>query len=161
MVIIVMGVAAAGKTTVGRLLAEQLGWAFFDADDFHPKGNIDKMRAGQPLTDVDRAPWLAALRVLIADCLRRDRPAVLACSALKAAYRARLRVDPRRVFFVFLTADVELLKARLATRRGHFLPATLLDSQLADLEAPHDGIRVDAALPPPDVVRQVRKRLGL
>ncbi len=155
MVIVVMGVTGAGKTTVGRLLAAQLGWVFFDADDFHPKANVEKMRVGQPLTDTDRAPWLAALRVLIADCLRQGRNAVIACSALKAAYRVCLQVDVRQVVFVFLAGDPDLVRARLRVRRGHFMPASLLDSQIALLEEPADGVRVDLALPPEKIVAKV------
>lgn len=161
MVIVVMGVAGAGKTTVSRLLAGQLGWAFFDADDFHPKANVEKMRMGQPLTDIDRSPWLAALRVLIADCLRQRRNAVIACSALKASHRARLRVDEKQVPFVFLTGDPDLILSRLAARQSHFMPASLLQSQLALLEEPADGIRVDIALPPGEIVAKVRQALGL
>lgn len=161
MVIVVMGVTGAGKTTVGRLLAAQLGWAFFDADDFHPKPNVEKMRAGQPLTDADRAPWLAAVRVLIADCLRQGRNAVIACSALKASYRARLQVDPNRVAFVFLTGDPDLLRARLRARQGHFMPAALLDSQISLLEEPPEGVRVNIALLPGEIVAKVRETLRL
>lgn len=161
MVIVVMGVMGAGKTTVGRLLAAQLGWVFFDADDFHPKANLEKMRIGQPLTDADRAPWLAALRVLIADCLRQRRNAVIACSALKAAYRTHLQVDVKQVVFVLLTGDPNLVRARLSARKGHFIPASLLESQIALLEEPPDALRVDWALPPGEIVTKVRESLGL
>lgn len=161
MVIIVMGVTGAGKTTIGRLLAAQIGWPFFDADDFHPKANLEKMRRAEPLTDADRKPWLAALRVLIADFVRRDRDAVIACSALKAEYRARLRVDAEQVVFVYLTGDPDLVRARLAARQGHFMPAALLESQMALLEPPTDGVRVDLALAPAAIVQNIREALRL
>ncbi len=159
MVIIIMGVTGAGKTTLGRLLAAQLGWLFFDADDFHPKANVEKMHRGQSLTDADRVPWLAALRVLIADCVQRRRDTVIACSALKADYRARLRVDAEQVVFVYLAGDPALIRSRLAARQGHFMSGALLDSQLALLEPPTDGVCVDVALAPRTIVENIREAL--
>jgi gluconokinase len=161
MVIIIMGVTGAGKTTIGHLLAARLGWPFFDADYFHPKVNIEKMRTGQPLTDADRAPWLAALRVLITDYVQRGRDAVIACSALKAEYRARLRVNAEQVVFVYLAGDPALVRSQLAARQGHFMPAALLDSQMALLEPPTDGVCVNLALAPATIVENIREALGL
>lgn len=166
-VVLVSGVSGAGKTTLSRALAAALGWRFADADDFHPPANIAKMRAGLPLDDTDRAPWLRALRAEIDQHLAQGAPLVLACSALKQAYRATLlggdRVggDPGRVRLVFLAASRELLAARLATRAGHYMPPSLLDSQLATLEPPTDALHVDAALPTEAQVAAVRAALGL
>lgn len=154
-----MGVAASGKTTVGSLLAERLGWPFFDADHFHPESNLSKMRGGMALSDADRLPWLERLRELIADCLGRNRSAVLACSALKESYRRTLAGDDPRVRFVYLQATPEVLAQRLEQRTGHFFTRTLLDSQLSTLEAPADAIIVDASRTPEEIVREVRERL--
>jgi gluconokinase len=149
-VIVVMGVAGAGKTTVGRALAASLGRAFHDADDFHPAANVARMRAGIALTDADRAPWLDALRALVARCLTDGTPAVLACSALREAYRSAL---------VPVGAE-----RRLAARANHYMPASLLDSQFATLEAPTElsraALRVDAEWPVDAVVAEVRQAFG-
>ncbi|MCP3136236.1 gluconokinase [Pyxidicoccus xibeiensis] len=161
MVVIVMGVSGAGKTTVGRALAEALGWRFVDADDLHPKANVEKMAAGVPLTDEDRWPWLAAIRQVMADALARGEDLVLANSALKKAYRDRLAVDPERVRFVYLDAPREVLAHRLSQRQGHFMPPSLLDSQLATLEPPLHALIVDVTPPPPEVVKAIRRGLGL
>jgi gluconokinase len=161
MVIVMMGVTGTGKTRVGRLLASQLGWAFYDADDYHSRTSIEKMRAGALLTDEDRAPWLARLHDLVAACVERGENVVLACSALKAAYRDRLRVDAQQVVFVYLNGDPALIAARLAARRGHYMPASLLASQLAILEQPTEGVRVDIAATPETIVRRVRQALRL
>lgn len=141
--LIVTGVAGAGKTTLGRALAEALGWPFLDADDWHTPQAKAAMAAGVALTDADRAPWLAQLNAL----LRRHLPCVLACSALKQAYRAQLAagVDPAPLF-VFLHADRALIAARLAGRSGHFFAPELADSQFATLEPPTDALTVGADL---------------
>jgi gluconokinase len=158
-----MGVAGAGKTAVGRAVADSLGWTFLDADDFHPAANVAKMRAGVPLTDDDRAPWLAALRDLLERSLAADECVVLACSALKAAYREAL--IPSRgadaMIVVFLDVAPAVARERLAARRGHYMPALLVESQFAALEEPSDraALRVDAALPVPDIVEQVARAL--
>jgi carbohydrate kinase (thermoresistant glucokinase family) len=133
-VVVVMGVAGSGKTTVGQALAERLGWDFGEADALHPAANVAKMASGQPLTDADRRPWLALVRAWIDERVAAGRPGVITCSALKRAYRDVLR-DPH-VVFVHLTGARDELAARLAARRGHFMPSALLDSQLADLEPP-------------------------
>ena len=160
MVIVVMGVSGSGKTTVGSLLAQQLGWEFADADDYHPAANIEKMRDGIPLTDADRLPWLERLRSLIAGWITTGTGAVLACSALKQNYRERLRVgEPVR--FVYLKASAEVLSQRLLERHGHYMKRQMLESQLATLEEPGDAIVVNANATPENMVREIRKDLGL
>ncbi|PTL79909.1 gluconokinase [Vitiosangium sp. GDMCC 1.1324] len=161
MVVIVMGVSGSGKTTVGKRLAEVLGWRFVDADDVHPPGNIAKMTAGIPLTDEDRAPWLARLRDVVQRALESGESLMLACSALKRPYRELLTVDPRQVRWVYLHAPRELIAERLKQRRGHYMPSTLLDSQLAALEAPEDALSVDVSADPDAVVDTVLRGLGL
>ncbi|WP_081426837.1 gluconokinase [Sorangium cellulosum] len=161
MIVLVMGVSGAGKTTVGQRLARDLGWEFVDADDLHPPTNVEKMRAGKPLDDQDRAPWLAALSACIRRLLDEGREAVIACSALKAAYRAQLLVDPARMRLVHLTGDPSLIAARLAARSNHFMPAGLLSTQLAALEPPEDALRVDVGGTPDEIAADVRRALGL
>lgn len=131
-----MGVSGCGKSTVGRALAARLGWAYRDGDDLHPASNVAKMAAGHPLTDEDRAPWLRAIRSLLDELAAAGSDGVVACSALRRAYRDVLRDGPGEVRFVFLDVDPEVLAARLAHRSGHFMPRTLLASQLAMLEPP-------------------------
>ena len=160
LVVVLMGVAGVGKTTIGRRLAAALGWEFHDADDFHPPANVAKMRAGVALDEADRAPWLTRLRALVRDVGRRGGRAVLACSALRRAHRARLMVPGVNVRFVHLTADPGLLRARLGARRDHYMPATLLDSQLATLEPPDDAPTIDAAGEPDAIVDAIRRALG-
>ena len=160
-VIVVMGVAGSGKTSHGRALAAALGWDFADADDFHPPGNVAKMSAGSPLDDADRAPWLAALRAEIERRLAADRPLVLACSALKQAYRDALWADRPRMRLVFIDGPRELLAARLGARSGHFMPAALLDSQLAALERPSDAVCINLSDTTEAQVSAVRSALGL
>lgn len=156
MFIIVAGVSGVGKTTVGRLLAEDLGWTFYEGDDFHPAANIEKMRRGEALTDADRQPWLETLRALIETALQRQEDGVLACSALKRSYRQRLRVSDQ-VLFVHLAAAPALIRRRLEQRSGHFMNASLAQSQLATLETPQRALLLDASLPPAALVQQVRQ----
>ena len=158
MVIILMGVAGSGKTTIGRELAGELGWKFYDADDYHPRSNVEKMSRGVPLDDADRAPWLERLRELIESCLARGENAVLACSALKESYRRMLLVDDR-VGLVYLKGDRELLLKRLSERHGHYMKPEMLDSQFAALEEPEGGLTVDVAAPPAEVVAEIEDRL--
>ena len=158
-VVVVMGVAGSGKTTVGAALAAALGWRFVDADDHHSPESVAKMARGEPLNDSDRWPWLDRLRAIIDAALAGGGGLVLACSALKASYRARLAGG--RVRFVHLAGTPELFRARLATRPGHFMKSEMLDSQLSTLEVPSDAITVNAAQPVPDVVAQARATLGV
>jgi len=158
-VLLVMGVAGSGKTTIGHSLAAALGARFFDADDFHSPQNIQKMKCGEPLDDADRAPWLAALRDLVGDVLAARGRAVLACSALKQAYRQLLRVDAKHVPVVFLNGSRQLIAARLRERQGHFAPESLLASQLAALEPPEDALEVDISATPTEVLRTILEQL--
>ena len=154
MIVLLMGVSGAGKTTVGTMLASQLGWEFADADDYHPAANVEKMRNGIPLTDADREPWLESLRSLMVTWIAAGKSAVLACSALKQAYRDRLTVGAVRV--VYLKADRELLRERLLLRRGHYMKEGMLESQIATLEEPADAIVLDAGSPVEDIVRAIQ-----
>lgn len=163
MIVILMGVTGSGKTTVGRRLAEALGWSFYDADDFHPPANVAMMRAGIPLTDKEREPWLAALAALIRDLLIAGQSAALACSALKAAYRARLtaaaEANPDAVQFVYLRIPLAVAEQRLSERHAHFMPATLVPSQFATLEEPDDAIVIDAQFAPDAIVAAIQQAL--
>lgn len=161
MIVILFGVTGAGKTVVGRLLAQELGWAFYDGDTFHAPSSVEKMRAGVPLSDKERWPWLDALRDLIAGCLATGENAVLACSALKAAYREHLRIN-ERVRLVYLKGDFQLIAMRLQERKGHFMDPMLLESQFETLEEPDgEAVVVDVAGSPPEIVREIRTRLGV
>ena len=155
-----MGVAGAGKTTVGRALSADLDWPFVDADDLQSRENVAKMQRGEPLTDSDRAPWLASVRALLVRAIDRREPLVIACSALKHAYRESLQQGLRGVRFVYLAAGRELLDQRLKVRVGHFAGPGLLASQLADLEEPHGAITVPAGDDPRTIVRTIRRELG-
>lgn len=157
MIVVVMGVSGSGKTTVGRALAQRLRWPFHDADDFHSQANVDKMARGVPLIDADREPWLASLQGLLRQI--GDRHAVLACSALRSAFRQRLASAGHDVRFVYLKASKEVLAQRLAQREGHYMPVSLLQSQLDTLEEPGDAIVVDAALPVDDIVERIADAL--
>jgi gluconokinase len=159
-VILLMGVSGSGKTTVERLLALELGWEFADGDDYHPAANVEKMRNGIPLTDADRAPWLDTLRAFIAGWIAAGKNAVLACSALKQAYRESLRVAPE-VQVVYLRGTPELLRERLRARAGHFMTERMLESQLAALEEPEDAVVVDVDRSPAEIVAEILARLGL
>ncbi|HZH29612.1 MAG TPA: gluconokinase [Pyrinomonadaceae bacterium] len=160
MFVVLMGVAGSGKTTIGRALAAELGWKFYDADDFHPPASVAKMARGIPLEDADRLPWLEKLGALVRDCLAQGESAALACSALKAAYRHRLMLD-ERVKLVYLKGNFDLIQKRLARRRGHFMPAAMLESQFAALEEPPAEFHVNIAATPDEIVRAIRLRLGL
>ena len=163
MIVIVFGVSGAGKTTIGKLLAQELGWRFYEADDFHSQANIEKMRSGIPLTDEDRWPWLENLRQLIKHSLEAGENAVLACSALKRAYRERLGVSDE-VRFVFLRGDYALIEKQLRQRRGHFMNPELLRSQFTDLEEPkpdEDVITVELGRTPEEIVEEIKTKLHL
>jgi gluconokinase len=160
MIVIVMGVVGAGKTTVGRLLAEQSGWEFSDADDFHPPSNVEKIRHGISLNDDDRKPWLDSLRKAITQWIDEQRNVVLACSALKRSYRQELDVGPE-VRFVYLKGSADLIADRLRSRQGHFAGEQILASQFADLEEPNEAVTVQIAATPEQIVAEIRKKLGL
>lgn len=161
MVVIIFGVSGAGKTTVGKRFARDLGWHFYEADDFHSRANIDKMKRGIPLSDQDRQPWLARLREVIERCHANEN-AVLACSALKRKYRRYLRVNAD-VKFVFLRGNYELVRKQLARRRGHFMRPELLKSQFEALEEPgpeEHAIVIQLGGSPRELARKIKDALG-
>ena len=160
MIIVVMGVAGSGKTTVGRALAAALDWPFHDADDLHPVANVAKMSAGTPLTSTDREPWLTALRALLFRLEAGAGDAVLACSSLGAAFRRRLAEGLRDLRYVYLRASPELIAERLAARRDHFFSPGLVDSQFTTLEEPSDALCLEAAQPVAVLVERIRESLG-
>jgi len=155
-----MGPAGSGKTTVGELLAGQLGWEFADADNFHSPANIEKMAHGVPLDDNDRIPWLNSIREAMGQWNAQRRSVVLACSALKKIYRERLQIN-FAVKLVYLKGTYDLLRERLHSRRGHYATEQLLASQFADLEEPEDAITVDVAHSPEEIVAEIRRQLAL
>ncbi len=160
MIIIIMGVAGSGKTTIGSLLADELGWAFYDADDFHSEANRTKMSQGTALTDEDRADWLLSLKDLIVQNIQQNISAVLACSALKNSYRNILKVN-ERVKFIYLRGIYEQIKTRLNNRSGHYMSADMLGSQFQTLEEPQDIFTVDIANTPQDILTLIRKGFNL
>lgn len=163
--VVLVGVAGSGKTTAGRLLAAKLGgaWRFYDADDFHSPANVEKMRGGVALDDVDRAPWLETLRAHLAACSARGENAILACSAIKEAYRSKLAGGDGATRFVYLKVDYDAAFVRLRVRPGHYFKENLLRSQFDALEEPAagDALVVDAALAPEEIVGNIRRELGL
>jgi len=162
--VIVMGVTGSGKTTLGLRLAEDLHCGFYDGDDYHPAANVEKMRRGEPLTDEDRAPWLDSLRQLITEKLNAGESAVVACSALRDAYRKRLLpASPALaddVLIVYLRISRETARERLLARQGHFMPATLVDSQFETLEEPAGALRIDADRPVDEAAGVIRETLA-
>ncbi len=162
MIVVLMGVSGSGKTTVGKILARDLGWTFLEGDDFHPQANVEKMHRGEPLDDDDRRPWLDALRQRIDQACEQGENVVLACSALKHAYQHYLEQHaPRRVHYVHLRGSEDLIRRRLAQRKGHFFPPSLLHSQFETLEPPQDALQVDVADPPEVIAARIRLGLGL
>ncbi len=177
-VLVLFGVSGVGKTTIGRLLAERLGWDFADADDHHPARNVAKMAAGRPLDDADREPWLRTVAALVRDRLAGARGLVLACSALRASYRERIGGGDPRVRFVHLRGSFELIEGRIRSRQGHYMPAELLRSQFDILEEPGtrsggvaaredtlpapgpDTLTVDVDAPPAAVVDRLLEQLS-
>jgi len=155
-----MGVAGSGKTTIGSLLADELGRAFYDADDFHSEANRAKMSQGIALTDDDRADWLLSLKDLINQNIQQNTSAVLACSALKNSYRETLKVN-ERVKFIYLRGTYEQIKARLTHRSGHYMSAGMLESQFQTLEEPQDILTIDISNSLQDIVTLIRKGLDL
>jgi gluconokinase/shikimate kinase len=164
LVLVLMGVSGCGKTTVGTILAGRLGWPFEDGDALQPQSNVEKMKAGHPLSDLDRWPWLDLVAKWIDTRLDRSENGLIACSALKRSYRDVLNRRGSGVVFVFLAGSKEMIASRLVARHGHFMPPSMLDSQFADLEEPSSGepaIRVDIG-PTPDVIAQgIMQELGL
>jgi len=158
---IVMGVSGSGKTSVGKSLANHLGWEFYDADDFHPPENVAKMANGTPLTDSDRAPWLASLHELISSNLKKDKPGVLACSALKERYRQQLLDDTEGVQIVYLKGSYDLIWSRMKNRTGHYMKPYMLQSQFDALEEPSNALTMDISISVDEIVRELTSNLSL
>lgn len=152
--VVVMGVAGSGKTTVGAMLAEAMDCAFLDGDSLHSARNVEKMSRGMALTDADRAPWLAAIHARLLDSFSRGESLVVACSALKESYRAVL-AEGIPIAWIYLKGDAELVRSRLQSRRGHYMKPELLASQFETLEEPSGAFVVDASLPPGMILEQV------
>jgi gluconokinase len=155
-IVVVMGVSGAGKTTIGEALARELGWRYIDADDYHPAANVEKMAAGTPLQDADRWPWLDKLNSV----LQKEPNAVLGCSALKESYRQRLAAGLKEFRVVYLYGDFELLRRRAEGRKHRYMPASLLQSQFDALEPPRGAIEIDVAQPVEASVAAIRTALG-
>jgi gluconokinase len=160
-IVLLMGVAGSGKTTIGRQLAAELHWPYHEADDFHSAANKAKMAGGTPLNDEDRAPWLAAIRRAMDECVVQGRSAVFSCSALKEKYRHVLGDGLPGLRLFYLSGTRELLQQRIAGRVGHYMKPGMLDSQLAALEAPANAPALDIARPPAELVAEIRQALGL
>ncbi len=161
MVLVLMGPMGSGKTTIGKMLSEKLGWPFYDGDSFHPKENVEKMRAGIALTDEDRKIWLEKLRDKIERWLKERQNTILACSALKQAYRDILGVDQKTVRTVYLKGSYELLRERIEERQHPYMNKDLLRSQLNTLEEPVEGLRVDISASPKTIVHTIIQNLKL
>jgi carbohydrate kinase (thermoresistant glucokinase family) len=160
MVWIVMGVSGSGKTTIGKKLSGELGVSFYDADDFHPKENVEKMNSGRPLTDLDRKPWLEILSRKICEWNSEDG-AVLACSALKKEYRTLLSPEKNRVHFIYLKGTKDLIHERMNQREGHYMPPSLLDSQFEALEEPENATILSVEHSPEVIVHKLLKSLNI
>jgi len=160
MIIIVMGVSGSGKTTIGSLLAEDLRWRFYDADDMHSEPNKEKMSAGNPLTDGDRAEWLKTLRNLLLQSVFSNQSVVMACSALKETYRQVLRVNAA-VYFVYLKGTFPEIEARMQLRQDHYMSANVLESQFETLEEPAGALTMDINQPPAEMVAAIRAGLKI
>lgn len=159
MIVVLMGVSGVGKTTVGKLLSERLGWPLLDADQFHPPANIEKMHSGIPLTDDDRWPWLDRLNGLLKEKDSNGEGALLACSALKQKYRDRLAAGCSDLRWVHLKGSFELIESRMKARKGHYMKAGLLESQFAALEDPVDAITADISAAPEAIADAVEAAL--
>ena len=160
MLLLLMGVTASGKTTVGHLLRDRLGWPFYDGDDFHPPANIEKMKHGIPLTDTDRTPWLVNIHVQLVQLATEGKNAVLACSALKQSYRDTLSagLDFR---IVYLRGTYEQMRQHILARHGHFAGESILAGQFADLEEPRDALAIDVAGTPAEIANRAIEKLQL
>jgi gluconokinase len=161
MIIILMGVSGSGKTTIGLLLSNVLGWEFIDADDLHPEANIEKMTRGIALTDADRDPWLEKLGEIIKDRLGKGQSTILACSALTRSYRSRLKGDHEEVQFVHLSGDFDLIRCRMGDRNAHFMRDDLLLSQFETLEKPQGILEIDISQEPEMIVVKILHEFGL
>jgi gluconokinase len=160
-IIILMGVSGAGKTAVGRLLAAELDWPFYDADDLHPAENVARMAQGVALTDKEREPWLLAVRQLIERCLAQVRPAIIACSALRQTYRSYLQNGRKEVQFVYLKGNYALIHSRLRQRQDHYMNADMLAGQFATLEEPQDALAIEVDQELATITAQIRLALNL
>ena len=160
-IIVLMGVAGSGKTTVGKLLSSELAWLFVDTDDLHPYENIKKMASGVPLTDEDRKPWLKEAKRAFIELNHRDENAVFAFPGLKQKHRRHVLDDNSSIKLVHLTGDFDLIHKRLLARKGHFFPAYLLSSQFDILQPPMEALRIDVSSSPSDIVNTIRNRLGI
>lgn len=164
-----MGVAGSGKTTIGKRLAAELSWSYYEADDFHSAANKDKMAQGIPLDDYDRAPWLAAIRAAMDDCLAAGCNAVFTCSGLKEKYRRVLLAgavsatagSSPRIALVYLASDYETILARVSGRQGHYMKAQMVQSQFAALEVPADAVSIDARMPPDTIIAEIRRKCAV
>lgn len=162
-IVLLMGPAGSGKTTVGKLLAAKLSWDFVDGDDFHSPANIAKMARGAGLSDEDRLPWLQSIHDAMLQWLGQGQNVVLACSALKRSYRELLGVhsNAKDIKLIYLKGTFDLLRERLHSRKGHYANEQLLSSQLSDLEEPADALTIDAARSPEEITSEIEERLGL
>lgn len=160
MVIILMGVSGCGKTTVGNLISQESGLPFFDADDFHPPENVEKMKSGEPLNDEDRQPWLEKLATQI-EKWNRKKGAILACSALKETYRQLLLSKSKDVQFVYLKGNKDTILERMKARKGHYMPPKLLDSQFEALEEPSNAITIFIENSPNEIMRQILNLISI
>ena len=159
--IVIMGVSGCGKTTVGRALAERLRATFLDADDFHPAANVEKMRAGTPLNDEDRTPWLATLNRELRERSQHDEPIVLACSALKLRYREAIGAELPQLDWIFLDGSFEVIAERMRARANHYMPESLLRSQFEALERPEDAICISIDLSAAEQVEAALSALAI
>lgn len=156
---IIMGVSGSGKSTIGQLLSQEIGWQFYDGDDFHTPDHLEKMRRGLPLNDADREPWLKALRHLIDNLQKQEENAIVACSALKDNYRKLLQGHNDNIIWIYLQGSYQQIRERLQHREGHFMKVGMLNSQLDALEAPENAIVVDISLSPQEIVKKIITQL--